>query len=93
MYTIAPLFMGSSSSLQVTRTTIKSWRDWNSGQIHLLILELCPLKHWKKQCGHDSAFIFYQMNVKLAGNQDRHKILDEFDYWPDQTIRFEVTCP
>ena len=30
---------------------------------------------------------------KLADNRDRHKILDEFEFRPDQTIYFGVTCP
>ena len=38
----------------------------------------------------DSDFIFYQIFVKLAGNEDSHKILDALDFWPDQTIRFGV---
>ena len=28
----------------------------------------------------------------FAGSKDKHKILDEFDYGPDRTIRFRVTC-
>ena len=46
-----------------------------------------------KWCLHASLFIFDQVFVKLAGNQDRHKILDEFEFWPDQTSHFGVICP
>ena len=40
-----------------------------------------------------SSFIFYRIFIKLAGNQDRHKISDEFEFWPDLISHFEVTCP
>ena len=45
-----------------------------------------------KICLEDSDFIFDQGFVKLAGNKDSHKILDEFDFRQDQTIHFGVTC-
>ena len=32
-----------------------------------------------KWCLHASSFIFDQIIIKVAGNQDRHKSLDEFD--------------
>ena len=31
--------------------------------------------------------------IKVAGNQDRHKSSDEFDFRPDQTTHLGVTCP
>ena len=31
--------------------------------------------------------------MKLADNPDRHKILDEFEFQPDSTIDWTVTCP
>ena len=30
---------------------------------------------------------------KLAGNEDRHKILNEYEFQPDQTIPYRVRCP
>ena len=44
-------------------------------------------------CPIDSYFIFDQMFFKLAGKEDSYKILDKFDFGPDQTIFFGVTCP
>ena len=35
-----------------------------------------------KWCLHASLFIFDQIIIKVAGNQDRHKSLDEFDFGP-----------
>ena len=86
--TITPLFLiVPSSNLQVTRTGIKSQRTSNSGHIHLSIdfrvtYPLAPQRY----CGLDSAFSFDRILFKLAGHQDRHKILDEFDFRPDRSI-------
>ena len=41
----------------------------------------------------DSAFNFDRLFIKLAGNQDSHKFLDEFELRPDQTFHLGVTCP
>ena len=46
-----------------------------------------------KWCLHASLFIFYRIIIKVAGNQDRHKSLVEFDFGPNQTTHFGVTCP
>ena len=40
-----------------------------------------------------SLFIFERIIIKLAGNQDRHKSSVEFDFGPNQTTHFGVTCP
>ena len=45
-----------------------------------------------KCCLHASSFIFDRIIIKVAGNQDRHKSSDEFDFGSDQTTHF-VTCP
>ena len=36
---------------------------------------------------------FDRIVIKVAGNQDRHKSSDEFDFGPDQTTHFRVACP
>ena len=46
-----------------------------------------------KWCLHARSFIFDQIIIKNAGNQDRHKISVEFDFGPNQTTHFGVTCP
>ena len=46
-----------------------------------------------KWCLQASSFIFDRIFVKLAGNQDRHKISDEFEFRPDRISHFGVTCP
>ena len=45
-----------------------------------------------KCCLHASSFIFDRIIIKVAGNQDRHKSSDEFDFGPDQTTHFGVTA-
>ena len=46
-----------------------------------------------KCCLHASSFIFDPIIIKVAGNQDRHKSSHEFDFGPDRTTHFGVTCP
>ena len=71
------------------------------GQIGPLTMELAALERIKishilitgKWCLQASLFIFYRIFVKLAGNQDSHKISDEFEFRLDRISHFEVTCP
>ena len=37
-----------------------------------------------KCCLDASSFTFDRIIIKVAGNQDRHKSSDEFDFGPDQ---------
>ena len=46
-----------------------------------------------KWCLHASLFIFDRIIIKVAGNHDRHKSLVKFDFGPNQTTHFGVTCP
>ena len=94
-------FIRFFSNLQVTRAGIKSRTSSNFGQIGQLPTELGALSIWNishrlimgKWCLKASSFIFYRIFVKLAGNQDRHKISDEFEFRPDRISHFGVTCP
>ena len=87
--------------LQVTRTCIKSRRSLTLGQIGPLTMELATLERLKfshrlimgKWCLQASSFIFDRIFFKLAGNQDSHKISDEFEFWLDRISHFGVTCP
>ena len=94
------LLIWSFLYLQVMRTCIKSRTNSNFGQIGPLITELAVLERRKsfhrliigKWCLHSSSFIFYQTIIKVAGNQDRHKIAVEFNFGPNQTTHFGVAC-
>ena len=73
--TLAPSFMiGSSSFLQVRRTTIKSWTSLN-GPIRPRIAELAALKSEKitidlkcEECQHSSAGIFFIGFLRSCGS-------------------------
>ena len=86
-------FIRSFLYLQVTRTCITSQTSSNFGQIGPLTTELAALERLKishrlimgKSYFHASSLIFDRIIIKVAGNQDRHKSLDEFDFGPDQT--------
>ena len=60
-------------------------RPWASKKFPRLIMGKC--------CLHASSFIFDRIIIKVACNQDRHKSSNEFDFGPDQTTHFGVTCP
>ena len=46
-----------------------------------------------KWCLQASSFNFYQIFFKLAGNQGRHKISDEFKFRANRISHFGVSCP
>ena len=46
-----------------------------------------------KLCLLANLFIFYQIIIKVTGNQDRHKSWVELDFRPNQTTHFGVSCP
>ena len=88
---VSRLFLSRSFIyLQVTRTCIKSQTSWNFGQIGPLATELAALKsikfpadlQWGKLCLLASSFNFDRIIIKVAGNQDKHKSSDEFDFGP-----------
>ena len=95
------LLIRSFLYLQVTRTCIKFRTSSNFGQIGPLTTELAAHERLKishrlimgKWCLHASLFIFDWIFIKVAGDQDRHKSLVEFDFGPIQTTHFGVTCP
>ena len=67
----------------------------SSGQIGLLPLELLvcaeTLHIWR--CPEYILISFNWNFMKLADNPDKYKISNEFDFQPDWTIAFGVTCP
>ena len=79
-------------------TYIRAWTSSKFGQIRPSYLPLGVRKNphrliMGKCCLHASSFIFDRIIIKVADNQDRHKSSDEFDFGPDQTTHFGVTCP
>ena len=47
----------------------------------------------EKWCLHLFSIAFYPILFILAGNEDMHKISDEFEFWPDRTSDYGVSCP
>ena len=62
-------------------------------QLPLSILKISHRLTMGKCCLHASSFIFDRIIIKVAGNQDRHKSSDEYDFGPEKTTNFGVTCP
>ena len=67
-------FMRTESVLQ---TKNRSGPAKNRFSVALLTME--------KWCLHASSLIFYRIIIKVAGNQDRHESLVEFDFGPNQS--------
>ena len=65
----------------------------NFGQIPLLTTELAALEHLKNQRLHFFSVAIDPIHFKLAGNEDLHNILDEFEFRPDLTTDYGVSCP
>ena len=86
------------ANLQVTRTHKNLGRIQFLARSTYLFQSYLSAKHISsvvtgKFYKHDSAYIFDQIFLKFAVNQDMHKVLDNFDFRPDQTIHFGVTHP
>ena len=63
--------------------------------MELAALERLKISHrliMGKWCLQASSFIFDRIFVKLAGNQDSHKISDEFEFRLDQIRHFGVSA-
>ena len=48
--------------------------------------------YWGKWCLHLFSVVFDPILFVLAGNEDMHKILDEFEFRPDGTTDYGVSC-
>ena len=75
------------------RTCIKAWMSLNSGQIPPLTMELAALEHLKNQCHLVISIDIDPIFFKLAGNKDMHNIMNEFEFRPDRTTDYGVSCP
>ena len=92
--TFSRLFLiGSFSYLQVMRTYIKAFMSLNFRQIPLLTTELAALERLKNRCHHVISVDIDPIFFKLAGNKDMHNIMNEFEFRPDRTTDYGVSCP
>ena len=75
------------------RTYIKAYMSLNFGQILPLTTELAALERLKNRC-HQVIFVDIDpIFFKLAGNKDMHNIMNEFEFRPDWTTDYGVSCP
>ena len=92
--TFSRLFLiGSFSYLQVMRTCIKAWMTLNFGRIPPLTMELAVLERLRNRRHHFVSVAIDPILFKLAGNEDMHNILDEFEFRLDLTTNYGVSCP
>ena len=89
-------FVGPSWNLQITMTCIKSQKNLKMGQIWPTIAETRPLNcqncHYCP-CKQHSFFIFCWIFMKLADNNDMHKISKESENRSDPTNDGRVMSP
>ena len=65
----------------------------NFGQIPLLTTELAALECLKNRCRHFFSVAIDQIHFKFVGNEDMHNISNKFEFQPDWTTDYGVTCP
>ena len=65
----------------------------NFGQIPPLTTELAALERLKNRCHHVISVDIDPIFFKLAGNKDMHNIMNEFEFRPDRTTDYRVSCP
>ena len=84
--------IGSFSYLQIMRTYIKAYMSLNFGQILPLTTELLALERLKTS-HHAVSVDIDPIFFKIAGNKDMHNIMNEFEFRPDRTTNYKVSCP
>ena len=65
----------------------------NFGQIPPLTTELAALELLKNLCNHVISVDIDPIFFKIAGNKDMHNIMNEFEFRPDRTTDYGVSCP
>ena len=90
--------IGSLSNLQVTRAGIKPQMSWIWASSDFSLWSYLPLSvlidfELGKCCLHLFSVTMNSVFIKLTGNEDRHKILDEFEFRSYLTSHFGVMCP
>ena len=106
MTTLVSSFLdGSSSFLQVTRPTLKTWMSLNFGKISSLTFLIILTYYFGVSCHCASEksmnnvvttlapSFFNLIFFNIAGNNENHKILDVFEVQLDQTLDCGVSCP
>ena len=87
------VLIGYFSYLHVTRTCIKALMSLNFGQIPPLTTELAAFEHLKMDVTTFFSVAINPVPFKLAGYEAMHNILGVFQFRPDWTICYRVSCP
>ena len=83
-------------------TYIRACMSSKFGRIRLRTTELAALERQKKKSHrlimgklrhHIFLAVFDRILFIVAGNEDMHKSLDEFEFRPDPTTDYGVSCP
>ena len=75
------------------RTYIKAYISLNFGQIPQLNTKLAALGRLKNRCHHVITVDIDPIFFKLVGSKDMHNIMNEFEFPPDRTTDYGVSCP
>ena len=75
------------------RTCIKAWTSLNLSQIPPLTMELAAFDLLKNRRHHYFSVAIDPILFTLAGNEDMHNILNEFELRTDLTTDYGVSCP
>ena len=80
------------------------WYHWVGERLHYVLKQIgsklwlpwqqkAPIDlQWGKWCLHLFSVVFDPILFILAGNEDMHKILDKFEFRPDWTTDYRVSC-
>ena len=74
-------------------TYIRACMSSKFGRIRPRTTELAALERLKNRRHHFFSVAIDPILFKLAGNEDMHNILDEFEFRPDLTTDYGVSCP
>ena len=92
--TFSLLFLiGSFLYLQVMITYMRAWMSLKFSQIQPLVSMVTDSLMMEKRCLHFFSAVFHSFLFILAGNDDMHENLDEFEFPPDWTTDCGVSCP
>ena len=76
---------GGKTSVDLIQIGSELWFPWQ---------QIAPIElKWEKRRHHVFSNAFDRILFILAGNDDMHESLDEFEIWPDSTTDYGVSCP
>ena len=74
-------------------TYMRAWMSLKFGQISSLVSMATDRVMMEKRCCHFFSAVLYPILFILAGNDDIHESLEEFEIQQDPTTDCEVSCP